>query len=85
MLYFLIPAAIFVGVILGTVLSNIYRYKKTASGTLKVDTNDPDGPYLFLELKTTPDVIAEEDYVIFKVNNESYISQKWQVLLWIHN
>lgn len=72
MLYFLIPAAILVGVIFGTVLSNIYRYKKTASGTLKVDTNDPDGPYLFLELsKEDLSNIASKKQVVLKVENIS--------------
>lgn len=72
MLYFLIPAAILVGVIFGAVLSNIYRYKKTASGTLKVDTNDPDGPYLFLELsKRDLCNIAGKKQVILKVENIS--------------
>lgn len=72
MLYFLISTAIFVGVILGAVLSNIYRYKKTASGTLKVYTNDPDGPYLFLELSQRDlcDITGKKQ-VILKVENIS--------------
>lgn len=35
---------------MGSIITNIYRHKKTASGTIKVNTDDPDGPYLFLEL-----------------------------------
>ena len=50
MLYFWIAIASTLGVAIGAVLSNIYRHKKSASGTLKVNTTDPDGPYLFLEL-----------------------------------
>lgn len=50
MLYFWITMASTLGVVIGAVLSNVYRHKKSASGTLKVNTTDPDGPYLFLEL-----------------------------------
>lgn len=78
--YSAIAAAIIVSFICGYLLGADIRkskYHDKLLGTIRVDRSDPDdGPYLFLELKTTPDVIAEEDYVIFKVNNESYISQK---------
>lgn len=50
MLYFWIAIASTLGVAAGAILANVYRYKKSASGTLKVNTTDPDGPYLFLEL-----------------------------------
>lgn len=50
MLYFWIAIASTLGIVIGAVLSNVYRHKKSASGTLKVNTTDPDGPYLFLEL-----------------------------------
>lgn len=66
MLEFLISMLILIGVIVGTIIFKIYRDKKTASGTLKVNTEDPDGPYLFLEL-------SQED-----LNN---ISSKKQVIL----
>ena len=65
-LEFLISMLILIGVIVGTIIFKIYRDKKTASGTLKVNTEDPDGPYLFLEL-------SQED-----LNN---ISSKKQVIL----
>lgn len=70
MLYF----GIAIGIILGSILSNIYRMKKTAFGVLKIDTNDPDGPYLFLELsKEELDTIMHKDQVVLNVKN---ITQK---------
>ena len=50
--------------------------KRKPIGTLRVDSSDPDGPYLFLELETDPDFIKKEKYVLLKVDTKSYISQK---------
>ena len=45
-------------------------------GDLRVDQSDPyDGPYLFLELRTTPD-FKKLDKVTLNVKLENYISQK---------
>ena len=45
-------------------------------GTLRIDTSDPDGPFMFLELSKDVDTVASKKYVILKVNLKSYISQK---------
>lgn len=75
-----IAAAIIVSFICGYLLGIDVRkskYEKKSLGVIRVDRSDPDdGPYLFLELCTTPAEITENEYVIFKVNNENYISQK---------
>ena len=74
MLYFLIFVSYIVGVVMGFIITNIYRHKKTASGTIKVNTDDPDGPYLFLELsKEDLDNIVNKKQVVLDVKN---ISQK---------
>lgn len=61
--------------IIGYVLA-MQKYSKKSIGTLRVDSSDPDGPYLFLELETDPNVIKKEKYVTLKVNTKSYISQR---------
>lgn len=50
--------------------------KREAFGTIHVETSDPDGPYIFLELDKmhTPDKLVNEKEVIFLVNAESYVS-----------
>lgn len=54
----------------------IYRKKpKDPIGTLRVDTSDPDGPYLFLELHTPVSEVMKQKQVTLDVNTESYISQ----------
>ena len=74
MLYFWIAIAVTAGVIIGAILSNIYRHKKTASGTLKVNTDDADGLCLFLELsKEDLDNIVKKKQIVLDVKN---ISQK---------
>ena len=45
-------------------------------GTLRIDTSDPDGPFMFLELSKDVDTVASKKYVILKVNLKNYISQK---------
>lgn len=74
MLYFWIAISTTLGVIIGAILSNIYRFKKTASGTLKIATDDPDGPYLFLELsKEDLANITHKKQVVLAVK---HVSQK---------
>ena len=64
------------GVMVGMLLTKL-SYKPDIVGTLRMDSSDPDdGPYLFLELETTPETLKKQNFVTLKVNNESYISQK---------
>lgn len=62
--------------LIGGYVLGIYHAKQSPIGTLRVDSSDPDGPYMFLELETDPSVIKKEKYVTLKVNTKSYISQK---------
>lgn len=74
MLYFCIAVASVAVVTMLGILAAICWYKKTANGTLKINTNDPDGPYLFLELsKEDLTNIAHKKQVVLKVE---IISQK---------
>ena len=74
MLYFCIAVASTLGSIMGAIVTIVYKHKKTANGTLKVNTNDPDGPYLFLELsKEDLTNIAHKKQVVLNVE---IISQK---------
>ena len=69
--------AIIVILICGYILGySLGKNKRKPIGTLRVDSSDPDGPYLFLELETDPDFIKKEKYVLLKVDTKSYISQK---------
>lgn len=54
----------------------VKKYSKKPIGTLRIDSSDPDGPYLFLESETDPNIIKKEKYVLLKVDTRSYISQK---------
>ena len=62
------------------VLSFVFGYLRRGSqkpvGTLRIDTSDPDGPYLFLELHTSINEVMQHKTVTLDVNLESYISQK---------
>lgn len=70
-----------VGILLGILLSLVMfaiRHKKifTPVGCLRVDTSDPDGPYLFLELAEDVNTVCNREYVLLEVNMSNYISQK---------
>lgn len=72
-----IAIAIIVCLICGYVLGySLGKNKRKPIGTLRIDSSDPDGPYLFLELEVNPEVVKKEKYVLLKVDTKSYISQK---------
>lgn len=64
--------------LLGICLGYFIRSKKRedSCGTLRIDTSDPDGPYMFLELHTSVEDVMSKKCVAFDVNTENYISQK---------
>lgn len=63
----LIIAAVFVfGVFVGIIFTKI-----RSVGTLRMNTSDPDGPYLFLELHNGIDDIGRKKHVTFKVQIDS--------------
>lgn len=50
--------------------------KEAPIGTLHIENSDPDGPYLFTELSVDPRTFAHREYVTFKIDTKSYISQE---------
>ena len=45
-------------------------------GTLKIDDSDPDdGPYLFLEIPSNPNVLKKYKYITLKVDVDNYVSR----------
>lgn len=64
-----------VGIILGFVVSSIIR-RKHPVGFLRIDKSDPDGPYLFLELKKSINEIVTQKTVLLKVKREDFIPHK---------
>ena len=61
-----IVIAILVGISIGFVLSAIL-FRGDSLGTIRIETSDPDGPYLFLELNTDIRNIARKKNVNFRV------------------
>ena len=58
-----------IGLSVGTLLA---RLKRRPVGTLRVDSSDPDGPYLFLELDIAPERVKYREYISLKVDTKSY-------------
>lgn len=52
--------------------------KRRTMGVLRIDHSEPDEPAkMFTELKgVTPDMIAQDKFVIFEVVDESYLSRE---------
>ena len=67
-----------IGIALGSILTYILCHDDTMMvGKLRVDKSDPDdGPYLFLELTTSPEFIENSKRVILEVDVKNFISQK---------
>ena len=58
-----------VGILIGFAVSSIIR-RKHPVGFLRIDKSDPDGPYLFLELKKSVNEIVTQRTVLLEVKRE---------------
>lgn len=47
-----------------------------SDGTLQIDSSDPDGPYMFLEVGRSIEDIRKKPFVILRVNLKSYLTRK---------
>lgn len=69
-----------IGMIVGIIQASLVAWFVSRSfkvGTLRVDRSDPDDePYMFLELSKNIGDVSNKKYVVLKVSNENYISQK---------
>ena len=63
------------GIVIGSVATQLI-WRPKGVGNLRVDTSDPDGPYLFLELTKELDSVIKKDFVTLKVRKENFISHK---------
>lgn len=72
MLYFLFGL---IGFILGLFFMAYGTVAKTV-GTIRVDSSNEDGPYLFLELDKPLSYVLTQKYVVVNVDTSSYIPQK---------
>jgi hypothetical protein len=64
-----------VGIMIGFVVSFII-YRKHPVGFLRIDKSDPDGPYLFLELKKSVNEIIAQRTILLEVKREDFIPHK---------
>jgi len=64
-----------IGIVVGSIITRII-IRPLDIGTLRIDTSDPDGPFMFLELSKDVNAVASKKYVVLKVNLKNYISQK---------
>lgn len=64
-----------IGVAVGAIITKIVLSNKSV-GTLKYDTSDPDGPYLFLEVTKDLDSIRLRKYITLKVDTKNYVSHE---------
>lgn len=64
-----------VGILIGFIGASVIR-RKHPVGFLRIDKSDPDGPYLFLELKKSVNEIIAQRTVLLEVKREDFISHK---------
>ena len=72
-----ICTALLVGIVFGSQIMRRF-YQTKAFGSLRVDRSIPDEkPYLFLEIgRGNIERLAKEEFVVLKVKNENYLTQK---------
>ncbi len=72
-----ICTALLVGIVFGSQIMRRF-YQTKAIGSLRVDRSIPDEkPYLFLEIgRGNIERLAKEEFVVLKVKNENYLTQK---------
>lgn len=47
------------------------QYKNKIVGSLKIDTSDPDGPYIFAEFSKPVEKIFSNKYIVMKIDARS--------------
>lgn len=52
------------------------KREKIHCGTLMIDTSDPDGPYMFLNLSIPVEEVISKEEVTFGVEVKDFVSQK---------
>lgn len=55
--------------------TNLY-FENNRIGKLHVETSDPDGPLLFVELYRSIDFVKTKDFVVLEVDTENYVSHE---------
>lgn len=61
------------GIVLGIFIGiHISKRSQPKIGALRMDQSDPDGPYLFLELREDPKILGEYKEVRLDVKLEDY-------------
>ena len=66
---------VIIWILIGFVGASIIRLKQPV-GFLRIDKSDPDGPYLFLELKKNINEIITQKTVLLEVKREDFIPHK---------
>lgn len=64
-----------IGILIGFIGASVIR-RKHPVGFLRIDKSDPDGPYLFLELKKSINEIVTQKTVLLEVKREDFIPHK---------
>ena len=64
-----------IGIVIGIIFSRIV-FRFISIGNLRVDHSDPDGPYLFLELKKSVNEIIVQRTILLEVKREDFIPHK---------
>ena len=71
---------IVIGIIIGVFSTAVYVQFINSNklvGTLRIDNSDQDdGPYLFVELSVDPAIMTRKKQILLNVSTENYISQK---------
>ena len=73
-LLFIVSGAIFF-FLLGFISAKLY-FKRKKVGKLHIETSDPEGAYLFVELTSSIDYLMTQNDVVLTIDTKNYISHE---------
>ena len=74
LIFLLISLIFLVGMIVMRLIER-NNHKNDIVGILKIETSDPDGPYMFLELHTSISELIKHENIRLRVDTKGYISR----------
>lgn len=64
-----------IGVIIGSIVANIYHYMHTSSGTLRIDHSNPDKDVYRIELDDL-DNLSKKKRIVLQIDNNAELSRE---------
>ena len=65
-----------IGVLLGIVIANVFHFRRTTFGTLRIDNTNPEKTIYRIDLDCQLDLVSRKKRVMLKIDNDADLSRK---------